>query len=64
MTHNGWQYTTYYDAQRRLAVARRKWSDGVWEILRFEDYTYENDDNHNVTVIGICHDDGNRISTR
>ena len=58
VTHNGWQYTTYYDAQRRLAVARRKWSDGVWKILRFEDYIYENDDNHNVTVIGICPDDG------
>ena len=30
----------------------------MWEVIRFEDYIYKNDDSHNVTVIGICPDDG------
>jgi len=58
VSHKGWQYTTYYDAKRRLCVARRALPSGLWQTIRFSDYTYHGDDNHNVPVIGICPADG------
>lgn len=58
VTYNGWQYTTYYDASRRLCVARRQLPAGSWQRIVFSDYTYRGDDNHNVPVIGICPEDG------
>ena len=57
-TFKGRQYATYYDQQRRLSIARRRLPDGAWEIIRFDDYVYEGNDNHNVTVLGICPNDG------
>jgi len=57
-TYMGWQYVTYYDKLRRVSVGRRKLPDGPWELISFEDYLFEGDDNHNVTVLGICHGDG------
>ena len=57
-TYKGWQYVTYYDQQRRVSVGRRKLPDGAWELISFEDYLFEGDDNHNVTVLGISHSDG------
>ncbi len=58
VTYQEWQYTTYYDAQRRLAVARRALPAGAWERIVFPDYIFHGDDNHNVPVIGICPADG------
>ena len=57
-THKDWQYTTYYDAERQLCIARRKLPAGNWDIIRFDDYRYLGDDTHNVTVLGICPNDG------
>ncbi len=58
VSYNGWQYTTYYDASRRLCIARRCLPSGSWQRIIFSDYTYRGDDNHNVPVVGICPEDG------
>ena len=55
-SYNGWQYTTWWDAERRLCVARRALPDGLWDPIRFEDYHIESDDTHNVSVLGISGD--------
>lgn len=57
-TFKGWQYTTYYDQKGRLSIARRKLPDGAWQTIHFDDYLFEGNDNHNVTVLGICRNDG------
>lgn len=57
-TYKGWQYTTYYDQKRRLSIARRKLPGGPWEVIHFDDYLFKGNDNHNVTVLGICRKDG------
>lgn len=57
-TFNGWQYTTYYDANRNVVLGRRELPDGEWDLIRFTDYTITSSDAHNVTVVGICEGDG------
>ncbi|MDQ8183607.1 BNR repeat-containing protein [Pelagicoccus sp. SDUM812005] len=57
-TFKGYQYATYYDHNRNVCVARRKLPTGDWETIRFTDYTIDNNDSHNVTVIGIAEGDG------
>jgi len=57
-TFKGWQYVTYYDAQRHVCIGRRKLPDGDWELIHFNDYLFEGNDNHNVTVLGISRIDG------
>lgn len=57
-SYKGWQYTTYYDQKQRMSIARRKLPDGTWEVIHFDDYTLEGNDNHNVTVLGISRADG------
>jgi len=57
-SHQGHQYVTYYDSERRLCVARRKLPDGKWENIHFEDYHIRGNDTHNGTVLGICPGDG------
>jgi hypothetical protein len=57
-TFNGWQYATYYDAERRVVLARRKLPDGEWDHIRFEDYRIEGNDAHNIASVGICEGDG------
>jgi len=57
-SYTGWQYTTYYDQKQRLSVARRKLPNGSWEVIHFDDYILEGNDNHNVTVLGISRGDG------
>ena len=54
----GFQYATYYDANRHVCVGRRKLPAGSWEVIRFTDYKIESNDAHNTVVIGICHKDG------
>jgi hypothetical protein len=55
---NGWQYATYYDAGRRLCLARRPGYTSGWEVFRFADYQFKGNDTHNVAVLGICPADG------
>jgi hypothetical protein len=58
VTYKGWQYATYYNANRKLCVARRELPSGTWWNIVFSDYTYLGDDNHNVPVIEISPKDG------
>ena len=57
-SHKGFQFVGYYDAKRRVCLARRKLPDGDWRVLRFEDYDFSSNDAHNVISIGICSGDG------
>ncbi|MFN7141239.1 MAG: BNR repeat-containing protein, partial [Limisphaerales bacterium] len=57
-TFNGYQYATYYDAARRVCVARRPEGATQWEVIRFGDYHFKGNNTHNVTVIGIAPQDG------
>ncbi len=54
----GFQYATYYDANRHVCVGRRQLPGGPWEVIRLTDYKIESNDAHNTAVIGICHTDG------
>ncbi len=58
LTHGGRQYVGYYDANRRVCIARRRLPDGDWNIVRFDDYDFQSNDAHNVISIGICPADG------
>ena len=57
-SYNNWQYATYFDAKKRLCVARRELPTGPWQRITFDDYTINHTDVHNVAVIGICPRDG------
>lgn len=57
-SYRGYQYVTYYDADRRLCVGRRKLPTGDWEVIHFTDHKFKTNDSHNTTVIGICDTDG------
>ncbi len=50
----GWQYATWYNADRRLCVGRRKLDAADWQTFHFDDYLFEGNDTHNVAVIGLC----------
>src|SRR5204863_6627670 len=54
----GWQYTTWFDAERRLCVARRAVRGRKWQAIRFDDYHFKGNDTHNAPVLGICPADG------
>lgn len=54
----GRQYLGYYDASRRVCLARRSLPDGAWSSIRFADYEFKSDDAHNTISIGICPSDG------
>ncbi|MEQ8764226.1 MAG: BNR repeat-containing protein [Planctomycetota bacterium] len=58
ISHLGHQYATWWDSERRLCVGRRELPTSSWEVIRFDDYRIRSDDTHNVTVVGICPDDG------
>ena len=57
-SHNGWQYVAYYNADRKVCLARRKLPESTWEIIRFDDYDFRSDDAHNTISLGICRNDG------
>lgn len=57
-SHNGYQYITYYNANRRVCISRRKLPWGNWETIQFLDYDFKSDDSHNVVSMGICPNDG------
>lgn len=54
----GFQYATYYDAQRQVCIARRKLPNGPWESIHFSDYRVQATDNHWPACLGICSGDG------
>ena len=58
ITHAEHQYVGYYDANRRVCLARRKLPAGNWKIIRFTDYDFKSNDAHNIISIGICPKDG------
>ena len=58
VTHNGWQYVTYYSANRYVCVARRQLPSGTWQSLELTDYYFSSTDGHNVISMGICPNDG------
>lgn len=58
VSFQGWQYLAYYDASRRVCLARRLLPEGPWEVVRFADYVFKGDDAHNVIAIGIAPADG------
>jgi len=57
-SHKDRQYVAYYDANRRLCLARRRLPAGKWQIIRFDDYEFKGDDAHNTVSLGICPRDG------
>ncbi len=57
VSHNGYQYTIYYSADRHLCIARRKLPCGQWMEVKLP-YTTHSNDPHNVPVMGICPNDG------
>ncbi|MBK1826571.1 BNR repeat-containing protein [Haloferula rosea] len=58
VTSRGYQYATWFDAVRRLCIARRKLPTGKWETIRFNDHHFKSNDSHNTAVLGICEIDG------
>ena len=57
-THGQYQYVGYYDAKRRVCLARRKLPAGQWSIIHFTDYSSDKNDDHNTICIGLCPKDG------
>jgi hypothetical protein len=57
-TYRGYQYVTYYDADRRVCLGRRKLPHGAWQVIRFEDHRIKSNDSHNTAVVGVCDTDG------
>jgi hypothetical protein len=58
VSHNGWQYCAYYDAERRICLARRPLAGQEWEVIRFDGYRLKTNDAHNVATLGIATADG------
>lgn len=59
VTHNNYQYTTWYNKDRRVCVARRKLAPaGAWQVITFQDYYFSGEDTHNTAQLGICRGDG------
>ncbi|MHC4917160.1 MAG: BNR repeat-containing protein [Planctomycetota bacterium] len=58
VTHKGWQYLGYYNAERRVCLARRRLPKGAWEVFAFTDYKFKSNDAHNTISIGVCPADG------
>lgn len=53
LTHGDYQYVTYYDAARRVCIARRKLPAGEWQVVRFDDCTFKSNDAQ-VTIRNGC----------
>jgi len=58
ITHNGWQYVTYYNANCHVCIARRELPSGSWEMVELTDYYTNTNDAHKVISMGICPNDG------
>jgi len=58
LTHKSYQYSAFWNTQRRVVLARRALPAGSWESIEFTDYTNTADDAHNTISLGICPGDG------
>ncbi len=58
VSHEGYQYVTFYDADRHVCLSRRKLPEGAWTTIRFLDYDFKSNDAHNTISLGICPKDG------
>src|SRR5687768_7342562 len=63
ISYKGYQYVTYYNAARRVCIARRKLPDGAWQVIRLSDYRFsyarnQDNDAHNTISMGLCKKDG------
>lgn len=58
ISHRGYQYLAYYNAEGNVCLTRRKLPGGPWETLRFTDYHFQSNDAHNTISMGICPNDG------
>ena len=58
LTHAGWQYAAYFNADRRVCLARRQLPDGEWQKLAFPDFRYPADNAHDTISMGISRGDG------
>jgi hypothetical protein len=58
VTHGEHQYVAYYDANRRVCLARRELPQDRWRIIRFADYDFKSNDAHNTISMGVCPKDG------
>lgn len=58
ITHLGYQYIAYYNADRYVCVGRRKLPNGEWKRVILSDYHFDSNDAHNVVSMGICPNDG------
>lgn len=57
VSFRGWQYTVYYNLERKVCIARRKLPAGQWNEVVLP-YKNNRDDAHNVITMGICKKDG------
>lgn len=58
LSHKGWQYATWFNAQGQVCIGRRKLPTGEWQRAVFTNYQIKHTDTHNVSVLGICPLDG------
>ena len=58
ISHNGYQYTAFWNTNRSVVMARRQLPSGAWEKFEFTDYANTEDDAHNTISLGICPGDG------
>jgi hypothetical protein len=57
LSHNGYQYTVYYNNDRNVCIARRKLPLGEWHEVVLP-HRNTADDSHNVISMGVCANDG------
>ena len=57
VSYRGWQYTVYYNMERKVCIARRRLPAGQWQEVVLP-YKNNRDDAHNVITMGICKKDG------
>jgi hypothetical protein len=58
VSFQSYQYAGYFADGGVLCLARRQLPRGIWQVIRFQDYTIRHNDVHNVVVVGICRADG------
>ncbi len=58
LTYNGYQYTCFWNIERRVILARRRLPDGQWQKIEISDYTNSANDAHNTISLGVSPSDG------
>lgn len=54
LSHNGYQYTAFWNTRRRVVLDRQALPSGAWSTIELTDYTNTADDAHNTISLGIC----------